>query len=247
MNKLILNTDIQFFINSNANSIISDLLLKGTSFPNVDTKTIIEQIEAKKRCKTKLSTWYNTPNIYYPNKLNIEQTSSETTAKFKSKLLNGHSIIDLTGGYGVDCFYFSKQFKIVTHCEINETLSEIVKHNFKQLNVANIETVKADGIEFLKGNVTLNHDLGQMKAGVATLNKGGPSTEFSSILLQQDVSIFLESQGNLFSDQAFFDFQTMTGEALCEDYPVIFKGNELDLFCKTIALSLNKNEKNFLS
>ena len=101
------------------------------------------------------------------------------------------------------------------------------------------DTASYDGeMITLKGNVTLNHDLGQMKAGVATLNKGGPCTEFSSILLQQDVSIFLESQGNLFSDQAFFDFQTMTGEALCEDYPVIFKGNELDLFCKTTCAAI---------
>lgn len=150
MNKDILNTDIQFFIKTNENSIIGDLLLKGTSFSGADTKTIIEQIEARKRSKLKLSTWFNTPNIYYPNKLNIEQTSSEITAKHKSELLNGNSIIDLTGGFGVDCFYFSKPFKKVTHCEINETLSEIVRHNFDQLKVNTIETIKTDGIDYLK-------------------------------------------------------------------------------------------------
>ncbi|WP_298553345.1 class I SAM-dependent methyltransferase [uncultured Algibacter sp.] len=150
MNKDILNTYIQEFIKINTNSEISNLLLKGISFPEVDTKTIIEQIEAKKRCNTKLPTWFSTKNIYYPNKLNIEQTSSETTAKYKSQLLKGNSIIDLTGGFGVDCFYFSKQFKTVTHCEINNTLSKIVTHNFKQLDVYNIETIQTDGIEYLK-------------------------------------------------------------------------------------------------
>ncbi|WP_396600908.1 THUMP-like domain-containing protein [Algibacter sp. R77976] len=150
MNKTILNTDIQFFIKTNENSIIGDLLLKGTSFSDVDTKTIVEQIEARKRSKSKLSTWFKTSNIYYPNKLNIEQTSSETTAKYKSELLKGNSIIDLTGGFGVDCFYFSKQFKTVTHCEINETLSEIVSHNFQQLKANNIKTINTDGIAYLK-------------------------------------------------------------------------------------------------
>ncbi|MGB5419106.1 THUMP-like domain-containing protein [Algibacter sp.] len=149
MNKDILNTDIQEYIKTNANSVIGYLLLKGTSFSGVDTKTIIEQIEARKRCEFKLSTWFNTSNIYYPNKLNIEQTSSEITAKYKSELLKGYAIIDLTGGFGVDCFYFSKQFEKVTYCEINETLSEIVEHNFRQLKVENIDIIKTDGIAYL--------------------------------------------------------------------------------------------------
>jgi len=96
----------------------------------------------------------------------------------------------------------------------------------------------------LKGNVTLDHDLGQMKAEVATINKGEPSIELSSIYLENNVSIFLESQGQLFSDEAFFDFQTMTGNVLSREYPVIFKGRELDLFCRTMNLSLNRDDKN---
>ena len=88
-------------------------MLKGTSFSEVETKTIIEQIEAKKRSKTKLSTWFSAKNVYYPNKLNIEQTSSEITAKYKSGLLEGHSIIDLTGGFGVDSFYNLNRFKYI--------------------------------------------------------------------------------------------------------------------------------------
>ncbi|MCB1073093.1 MAG: hypothetical protein KDK96_08355 [Chlamydiia bacterium] len=108
------------------------------------------------------------------------------------------------------------------------------------------DTANYDGnVLVLKGNVTLDHDLGQMKAEVATINKGEPSLEFSSIFLQKDVSIFLESQGKLFSDQAFFDFQTMTGEVSSVDYPVIFRGKELDLFCRKMNLSLIRKAKNF--
>ncbi|WP_034044620.1 THUMP-like domain-containing protein [Wocania ichthyoenteri] len=157
MNHSILNTDIQEFINNNLNSNISKLLLKGIAFNKVETKEIIEQIEAKKRCEKKLSIWFNTENIYYPNKLNIEQTSSEITAKYKSSLISGNSIIDLTGGFGVDCYYFSKRFKTVEHCEINDKLSEIVKHNYKQLDIQNIETRCIDGIEYLKSSKKL-HD-----------------------------------------------------------------------------------------
>ena len=96
MNKVILNTKIQEFINKNIDNDVTSILLKGTHFEGVQTKGLVEQIEAKKRCKTKLSTWFNLPNIYYPNKLNIEQTSSEITAEYKTKLIDGISIIDLT-------------------------------------------------------------------------------------------------------------------------------------------------------
>lgn len=157
MNYSILNTEIQEFINANLNSDINALILKGTTFQNTETKDLIEQIEAKKRCDKKLPTWFKTKKIYYPNKLNIEQTSSEITAKYKSELIKGDSIIDLTGGFGVDCFYFSKHFNIVNHCEINDTLSEIVEHNFSQLGIKNIKTIKTDGIEYLK-TTSKNYD-----------------------------------------------------------------------------------------
>ena len=150
MNKVILNTEIQEFINKNIDNDITSILLKGTDFEGVSTKELVEQIESKKRCNHKLSTWFNMPNIYYPNKLNIEQTSSEITAEHKTKLIEGNSIIDLTGGFGVDCFYFSKQFLSVTHCEIDNSLSKIVSHNFKQLQIDNVETINVDGISFLK-------------------------------------------------------------------------------------------------
>ena len=53
---------------------------------------------------------------------------------FDGTLIKGDSIIDITGGFGVDCLYFSKQFKNVIHCEISDSLSTIVNYNYKQLN-----------------------------------------------------------------------------------------------------------------
>lgn len=150
MNKLLLNTVVQEFIDSNLNSDISSLLLKGIDFLGVSSKEIIEQIEAKKRSEKKLPTWFNTKNIYYPNKLNIEQTSSEVTANYKANLVSGESLIDLTGGFGIDAYYFSKQVDSVIHCEINEQLSEIVSHNFRALYVPNIECLSENGIDALK-------------------------------------------------------------------------------------------------
>ncbi|WP_299229272.1 class I SAM-dependent methyltransferase [uncultured Psychroserpens sp.] len=149
MNKNVLNTEVQNYINTHLNDDITKLLLKGKQINGIDIKIIIEQIEAKKKSKTKLPTWFETKNIYYPNKLNIEQTSSELTAKYKSSLISGERLIDITGGFGVDSYYFSKNFSSVTHCEINDQLSKIVSHNFKQLEVKNISCISEEGINHL--------------------------------------------------------------------------------------------------
>lgn len=150
MNLSILNTEVQEFIDSNLNSDVTKLVLKGSPFKDISIKDLVAQIEAKKKCQRKLPTWFTTKTIYYPNKLNIEQTSSEVTANYKASLISGKSVIDLTGGFGVDSYYFKQNFDTVIHCDLNKELSEIVKHNFKQLKVNSIITVNVDSLEYLK-------------------------------------------------------------------------------------------------
>ncbi|QOD60721.1 class I SAM-dependent methyltransferase [Polaribacter haliotis] len=152
MNNKILNTKIQQFISENLKSDITKLIFKGSPFEGISVQEIANQILAKQKSFTKLPTWFSTENIYYPEKISIEQTSSEITAKYKSEIISGDSIIDITGGFGVDCFYFSKHFKNVFHCEINEELSAVVKHNYQQLNIKNIVTFSGDGLQFLRNS-----------------------------------------------------------------------------------------------
>lgn len=147
MNKLLLNTEVQEFITTNLKSDITKLVLKGSPFKSISIQELVEQIISKAKCEKKLPAWFSTENIYYPNKLNIEQTSSEITANYKSNLVEGSSLIDITGGFGIDAYYFSKKINTITHCELNENLSQIVSHNLRQLHSKNIETYFGDGIE----------------------------------------------------------------------------------------------------
>jgi hypothetical protein len=146
----ILQKDIQDFITQNLNTDSSKLALKKNPFPAINYSIIINQIVAKKKAKDKLSTWFSSENIIYPEKISIEQTSSENTAKYKASLVSGEKLIDCTGGFGIDDYYFSKQFKSVIHCEINADLSQIVKHNFEILEATNIECYQGDSSEILK-------------------------------------------------------------------------------------------------
>ena len=150
MNSRILHPEVQQFISDNLNTEIIRLILKGSPFEKISVQEIANQIIAKEKSRKKLPTWFATDNIYYPTKVSIEQTSSEIAAKNKLDLITGASIIDITGGFGIDAYYFSKQFKKVIHCEINKELSTIVKHNITLLKIKNIEIFTGDGLQFLK-------------------------------------------------------------------------------------------------
>jgi hypothetical protein len=145
-----LHQTIQEFISKNIGASITKLALQKNPFPEVDWILILNQIEAKTKAKEKLPTWFSTENIIYPGKISVEQTSSERTASYKASLISGENLIDLTGGFGVDDYYFSKRFTKVAHCEINEELSAIVKHNLEQLQVKNCFCYADDSANILK-------------------------------------------------------------------------------------------------
>ena len=146
----ILSSEVQQFIDDNLNTDIHKILLSKSKFTDVSSKELVEQIESKVKSKSKLPTWFATDNIYYPNKLNLSQTSSEITANYKASLVIGKTLIDITAGFGVDCFAFSKKLDYVFHIEKNDDLSKIAAHNFKQLKRENIECYSSDGLSFLK-------------------------------------------------------------------------------------------------
>jgi len=145
----ILQTEIQEFIKGNTTAAISKLALMKNPFPAIGWSEILTQIESRQKAKDKLPTWFSADTIVYPPKISIEQTSSEKTAAYKASLVNGSSIIDLTGGFGVDCNYFSKHFNSVVHCEMNHDLSAIVKHNLEHLHSNNIECFTGDSAQIL--------------------------------------------------------------------------------------------------
>lgn len=145
----LLTNEIQEYIRKQCENPTSQLAFQKNPFPHVEWKLILQQIEAKAKAKEKLPLWYSTRKIIYPSRISVEQTSSEKTAHYKSTLFQGKKIIDLTGGFGIDAYFFSKQFESVIHCEQNAVLSSIVQHNLKQLNANNIQCIAGNSEEIL--------------------------------------------------------------------------------------------------
>lgn len=141
---------IRKYIADNLNQDVNKLVLKGCPFEEVSIEFLVNQIEARKRLKKKLPSWIENQKIIFPPLINLAQTSSEITANYKSKLLQGESIIDLTGGFGVDAYYLAKKFKKVFHLEHNAELSELAKYNSALMAQSNIDFLNQNSIDFLK-------------------------------------------------------------------------------------------------
>ena len=152
MNKIILNTGVQSFIRNYSSSDILAVLLQNQHFEGITNKELVQQLQSRKKCREKLPTWYKTPLIYYSPKLSIEQSSSEITAAYKAELVSGNSLVDITGGFGVDSYYLSKSVSELTYCEKQEDLAAIAHHNFEVLDASNISVHTTDGLDFLKAS-----------------------------------------------------------------------------------------------
>ncbi len=151
MNTFLLTPEIQEYIKSHRKEDVVRLILKGSPFKNVSAKELAEQIEGRQKVEKKLPSWFATPNILYPPVLNLAQSSSEITARYKAGLISGERLIDITGGFGADAYFFSRSFQHVIHCEQDRELSAIAAHNIKQLDPGcPIEVVHADSIKYLK-------------------------------------------------------------------------------------------------
>lgn len=128
----ILDQNIQDYINANLNTDLHTLLLKKSPFPGVSMHEIVEQIKGKQVAQKKFP-FLLKEGIIFPPQLNVEQSSSEKTAQYKSRLLEGKKFIDLTTGFGIDAYHLSENFKEITLIEQNPDLLEIVRNNWNIL------------------------------------------------------------------------------------------------------------------
>ena len=126
------NKDIQNYINANLSADLHSLLLKKSPFQEVSMQEIVQQIKGKQVAHKKFP-FLLKEGIIFPPQLNLEQSSSDKTAEYKSNLLKGKKFVDLTSGFGIDAYFLSKNFDNITLVERNTDLLKIVENNWEIL------------------------------------------------------------------------------------------------------------------
>ncbi|WP_268122994.1 class I SAM-dependent methyltransferase [Roseivirga pacifica] len=140
--------EVQAFIRAHLAEDPASLMLKKNQYPDLPMRAVVEQIASKQKAKHKLPSWYQQEGILFPPALSMEQASSERTATYKASLVKGKSMVDLTGGFGIDCYFLSKSFRRGVYVERQERLTQIAAHNYKVLG-ANVEVVHAQSEDYL--------------------------------------------------------------------------------------------------
>ena len=100
------------FIREHLSADVRTLAL--SSHPDgVDMQYALTQISGWQAARVKVPLWAETDGIVYPKHLSLEQCTSQYIAQYKAsqveKLLGTNfKMADITGGFGVDCFFISR-------------------------------------------------------------------------------------------------------------------------------------------
>ena len=132
------------FVQEHIADDLTRLVLDRKKWPDIDLDLAVSCIQSRRKLKDKVHDWYMNPELIFPVSLSAEQCSSTATGIYKAELaLNiaaniPFRLADLTGGLGVDSWYFSQKASQVWYHEMQEKLCTAAKHNFQKLNAENI-------------------------------------------------------------------------------------------------------------
>ncbi|MBQ2490347.1 MAG: RsmD family RNA methyltransferase, partial [Muribaculaceae bacterium] len=150
----IINSDCDFqatinFVKEHAADDVQRLALEVRKYPEVDAHFALDQIAGRQKSRTKLPSWAEVDDLIFPPSVSMEQCSSEATASYKSSLVSGEFLVDLTGGFGVDFSFLASRFSSAVYVERQEHLCHIAEHNFKVLGLSHVQVVNDDAEHYL--------------------------------------------------------------------------------------------------
>ena len=137
------------FVREHREDDVRRLALQAARWPDVDMPTALQQIAGRQVARAKLPSWAAIEAILYPPHLSLEQCSSERTAHYKSMLVEGETLVDLTGGLGVDFAFMAQGRSRATYVERQETLCDVARHNLPLLGLPHAQVVCADAEDYI--------------------------------------------------------------------------------------------------
>ena len=115
----------------------------------VDRAMAMSQVAGWQAARVKLPSWAACEDIIYPPRLSMEQCSSEEAAAQKAGLVVGDSLVDLTGGLGVDFAAMAARVSRATMVERDPHLAALARLNLSSLGFENVTVVNGEAQEFV--------------------------------------------------------------------------------------------------
>lgn len=151
------------FVCEHANDDVATLRLKysGKKLPgDFSLDFALVQIEARRKTRKKLPTFLQNPAFMFPSLIAAEQASNEAVARFHASIVApGASLLDLTGGLGIDDMSMAKAGVNVVACELEPLKCDVLSHNSNLQEMSGhkmgfLNIICTDSIEYLKSSPT---------------------------------------------------------------------------------------------
>ena len=143
------------FVREHREDDVRALALKARRDSDVDLTWALDQIQGWQTARKKLPVWAAIDGIVYPPHLSMEQCSSEQTAIYKCGIIEQlptacrETLIDLTGGFGVDFAFMARGVKHGVYVERQEHLCKAAEHNFGLLGLNHTRVLHAEAEDVL--------------------------------------------------------------------------------------------------
>lgn len=144
------------FVKEHREEDVRTLALQARRDGDIDLPWALDQIQGWQTARRKLPSWAAIEGIIYPPHLSMEQCSSEATARYKCQIVDSlpagshETLIDLTGGFGVDFSYLATRAKRAVYVERQGHLCEVARHNFGLLGLDHTDVINAQAEDTLR-------------------------------------------------------------------------------------------------
>ena len=149
-----INEETRAFIAAHSSDDVRRLALNAKVAEGVDLRAALVQIEGAQRLKYKAPRFAATAGVEFPERISLEQCSSEATAAYKADIIRRAvaargCMAALTGGLGVDFMAMSPCFDKAVYVERNVELCALARNNFPAMGLGGFSVVCAEAEEFL--------------------------------------------------------------------------------------------------
>lgn len=138
------------FVKKHRDGDVRTLALQARRDSDIDLPWALDQIQGWQIARRKLPSWAAIDGIVYPPHLSMEQCSSEQTARYKHDVVDSlpdgshKTLIDLTGGFGVDFSFMATGCERAIYVERQEHLCKIAKNNFELLGLTHATVINKE-------------------------------------------------------------------------------------------------------
>ncbi|MDA0778844.1 MAG: hypothetical protein O3C19_07260 [Bacteroidetes bacterium] len=135
------------FISENINADLPSISLKYAGKTSFNFTICLQLVAVYGKAQKKIPLFWNKRLAI--DQRSYEQCTSQAVAEYKCSFIKGETLLDITGGIGVDSIFLSSTFQSVKAVEKNMELHQLAAYNVTKLDIPNLIRLCGEGANYL--------------------------------------------------------------------------------------------------